>query len=141
MSATGYLVVALARAGLWVAAGVIVPRRSARSPGGGAARHRQREASPVRFRLRGLALVLGAGGVVASLGLPLEARGAAPNDPAPELGRAAPDFTLPDLAGKPVRLAELRGKTAVLINFWATWCPPCREEMPTLERLSRSRGG
>ncbi len=95
----------------------------------------------MRFRLRGLALVLGAGGVVASLGLPLEARGAAPNDPAPELGRAAPDFTLPDLAGKPVRLAELRGKTAVLINFWATWCPPCREEMPTLERLSRSRGG
>jgi peroxiredoxin len=60
-------------------------------------------------------------------------------DPAPELGRPAPDFTLPGLAGKKVRLADAQGKKAVLINFWATWCVPCREEMPTLERLSRDR--
>lgn len=62
-------------------------------------------------------------------------------EPAPELGRPVPDFTLPDLAGRLVRLADLRGQKAVLINFWATWCVPCREEMPTLERLYRERRG
>lgn len=58
---------------------------------------------------------------------------------AAELGQPAPDFTLPDLAGKRIRLADYRGKKGVLINFWATWCVPCREEMPTLERLWRER--
>jgi thiol-disulfide isomerase/thioredoxin len=46
----------------------------------------------------------------------------------------APDFTLPTLSGVPIRLAELRGKV-VLLNFWATWCVPCRTEMPALEAL------
>jgi thiol-disulfide isomerase/thioredoxin/Cu/Ag efflux protein CusF len=46
----------------------------------------------------------------------------------------APDFTLPTLSGAPIRLSELRGKV-VLLNFWATWCVPCRTEMPTLEAL------
>lgn len=46
----------------------------------------------------------------------------------------APDFTLPDLAGKARRLTGLRGQV-VLMNFWATWCTPCRAEMPAMERL------
>lgn len=45
-----------------------------------------------------------------------------------------PDFTLPDSAGKKVSLKDFRGKL-VMLNFWATWCEPCREEMPAMERL------
>ena len=55
--------------------------------------------------------------------------------PPPRAARfPAPDFTLPTLSGTPIRLAELRGK-AVLLNFWATWCAPCRTEMPSIEAL------
>jgi thiol-disulfide isomerase/thioredoxin len=49
----------------------------------------------------------------------------------------APDLTLADMAGKRITLSSLKGKI-VLLNFWATWCPPCREEMPTLETLYQS---
>ncbi len=52
--------------------------------------------------------------------------------PAPAVGHPAPDFTLPTLDGPEVRLADLRGKP-IILNFWATWCPPCRKEMPALE--------
>ena len=52
----------------------------------------------------------------------------------------APDFALSDLEGRAVRLSALRGKV-VLVNLWTTWCPPCREEMPSMERLyQRLRG-
>jgi peroxiredoxin len=49
---------------------------------------------------------------------------------------AAPSFELPDLKGEEVSLAALSGKV-VLLNFWATWCTPCRAEMPGMERLWR----
>jgi peroxiredoxin len=55
---------------------------------------------------------------------------------APETDHFAPDFTLPDLQGKQVSLSQYRGKV-VLLNFWATWCPPCRLEMPTMEKAYR----
>ncbi|MBZ0272205.1 TlpA family protein disulfide reductase [bacterium] len=48
----------------------------------------------------------------------------------------AKGFTLPDMSGKPVSLADLRGKV-VFLNFWATWCAPCRREMPDIQRLYR----
>jgi len=48
----------------------------------------------------------------------------------------APQFTLKDINGRTVRLSAYRGKV-VLINFWATWCPPCRAEMPDLVKLQR----
>jgi len=51
----------------------------------------------------------------------------------------APQFVLQDLDGRTVRLSDYRGKV-VLINFWATWCPPCRAEMPDLVRLQREHG-
>jgi cytochrome c biogenesis protein CcmG/thiol:disulfide interchange protein DsbE len=53
-----------------------------------------------------------------------------PRSPYP--GNAAPDFSLPTLSSQPVTLNDLRGKPAI-INFWATWCPPCRREMPALQ--------
>ncbi|HTR44242.1 MAG TPA: TlpA disulfide reductase family protein [Thermodesulfovibrionales bacterium] len=51
------------------------------------------------------------------------------------VGKKAPDFTLKDLAGGSVSLSSMKGK-AVLVNFWATWCPPCRDELPSLSKLS-----
>lgn len=54
---------------------------------------------------------------------------------APEVGTLAPDFELNDVAGNPIRLSDLRG-SVVVINFWASWCDPCRDEMPILQKLS-----
>jgi cytochrome c biogenesis protein CcmG, thiol:disulfide interchange protein DsbE len=51
------------------------------------------------------------------------------------VGNQAPDFTLVDAEGEPVRLSELIG-TPILLNFWATWCPPCREELPLFQTVA-----
>ena len=53
---------------------------------------------------------------------------------APQQGFPAPDFELVNTAGETVKLSELRGR-AVLVNLWATWCPPCRAEMQSIEKI------
>lgn len=50
-------------------------------------------------------------------------------------GQKAPDFTLKDINGNSVSLASFKGKV-ILLNFWATWCPPCRKEIPSMNKLN-----
>jgi cytochrome c biogenesis protein CcmG, thiol:disulfide interchange protein DsbE len=60
--------------------------------------------------------------------------------PAPVVGHPAPDFTLTMVNGETFALSDHRG-TPVVLNFWATWCPPCRAELPELEAASRRYQG
>jgi len=68
----------------------------------------------------------------------LEPGSAPADDIRPAVGHRAPDFALHDLNARTVRLSEISRKKAILLNFWATWCVPCREEMPTMERAYRA---
>lgn len=90
------------------------------------------------------ALVAGGVGTYLSLNRP----GEAPAAPKAEgvafrlhaAPRALPALAFEDGRGRPVSLVDFRGRT-VLLNVWATWCPPCREEMPSLDRLQKALGG
>ena len=62
-----------------------------------------------------------------------------PAAPVMEPGEAAPDFSLPDRSGRSYSLANFRGRP-LLIDFWATWCGPCRKTMPEVQRLHRKYG-
>jgi len=74
------------------------------------------------------------------LALALAATAARAQSLEPWSGGATPPLELHDLQGVKHRLADYRGKV-VLVNFWATWCVPCREEMPSIERLRASLQG
>ena len=69
--------------------------------------------------------------------VPVDSMAQAGPPPNPREGFSAPNFTLDLLGGGEVTLSELRGKPVVL-NVWATWCPPCRKEMPAIEKVYRS---
>ena len=56
-----------------------------------------------------------------------------------KVGAKAPDFELKTLAGDTVKLSDLKGKK-VMLNFWATWCPPCKAEMPAMEEFHKEVG-
>lgn len=74
----------------------------------------------------------------AALTLLLIGVGAAPADAVPKVGDLAPDAQLTLIDGSHVRLSALRGQVVVL-NFWATWCVPCRRELPMLDGFYRAR--
>lgn len=87
---------------------------------------------PIQRRLLYI-LILIAG--LAWIGISADPLGIASRDiAAPQAGFPAPDFTLKTPAGESYTLSELRG-SAVLVNLWATWCPPCRAEMPAMQAL------
>jgi thiol-disulfide isomerase/thioredoxin len=97
-------------------------------PGGVA---RARHGATPRHQLRG------AGAALAALGLPRWARAAHEVRVWPQ-GRPAPPLQLSDLDNQAWSLVGLKGR-AVMLNFWATWCDPCRAEMPSLQRLAATR--
>jgi cytochrome c biogenesis protein CcmG/thiol:disulfide interchange protein DsbE len=80
------------------------------------------------------ALLLIAGAAWTMLAADPESASAIQNISAPQAGFLAPDFTLNTPTGEAYTLSELKGQ-AVLVNLWATWCPPCRAEMPAIERM------
>ncbi len=55
----------------------------------------------------------------------------------PMVGLPAPPFQLTTLEGQPINLGQQLGKNVILLDFWATWCPPCREGLPVIDRLAK----
>ena len=94
---------------------------------------------PWSFRFKVLGLLVVAGLLIVLLALALEGHPGAINVTVAgglaHVGAPAPDFTTRTLEGAPLRLSQLRGKPVVL-NFWATWCAPCQDEMPLIQRAS-----
>jgi len=90
-------------------------------------------------------LALAAAGVLRELSAPRDAGSASPADRKPRMSEAespkpVPELKFVDRRGASRSLADFRGRF-VLLNVWATWCAPCREEMPSLDRLQQTLGG
>jgi len=101
-----------------------------------------RTASLSGDRLKSIILV---GVIAAALGIyvlyQLQKKSESPStQPLAVVGRPAPDFALSRLDGEIVRLSDFKGKV-VFLNIWATWCSPCREEMPSMEKLYQEMKG
>lgn len=95
------------------------------------------ESSGSESNLAAIAILLLAGAIALFAWAWSNERGDSSSGENVAVGRESPDFTLPDLNGNQVALSDHRGEV-VLINFWATWCPPCRVEMPDLEAVYRA---
>jgi thiol-disulfide isomerase/thioredoxin len=89
--------------------------------------------SALVFILGGFLLIIAAGFMVLNPGT--DSSGPEQISTAPEIGAFAPDFSLLSVNDEIVQLSDYRGKV-VLINFWAVWCPPCRQEMPSIQQVS-----
>ncbi|MCA9582183.1 MAG: TlpA family protein disulfide reductase [Myxococcales bacterium] len=92
----------------------------------------RREGAASLGPMRVLGLFVVAGTLLCCLGFPSGAHALSTGERAPEIG-------LQDLDGKVVKMADLRGKV-VLIDFWATWCKPCKAELPVLQKLQKKYG-
>ncbi len=84
-------------------------------------------------------LALAIGGAVLLSAAPTQAPLAANTPYSFDPGMPAPEFSLQTVDGQTLSLSDLRGK-AVMVNFWATWCPPCRAEMPDMQQVYAERG-
>lgn len=96
--------------------------------------------APDRPHLRVLTAVLASLAALLLAGSPASAQRAERPPFGVAEGMTGPDFTMMSLDGEPVRLSELRDRP-VLLNFWASWCPPCVEELPLLDRVAAELDG